>query len=179
MKLPWKKKIMSGMSECPKATLGKQLSRGLFCLAILECGAQLLKVDERAENDLTLFGPTERTKLVCAGDLFLKCKRFCPNRGRCPIVNKLSKPNGYDFPVALGRLRIIKADGVDPYGNPRWVFDAETQNAYALVKGMALESHDGLLVLSRLQPASNTKDPSANSDQVADDAERSVEIRKS
>ena len=172
------RKILS-RSEDSATAVGKQFSRGLFCHAVLECGAQLLKVDERTENDLTLFGPTERTKLVCAGELFLKCKRFCPNRGRCAIVDQLSKPNGYDLPVALGRLRVIKADGVDHYGNPQWVFDAETENANALVKGMALESHDGLLVLSRLQPAFEAKYPAAKSDQVADEPEHGVDIRKS
>ena len=157
----------------------KHFPRGLFGLAVLECGAELLKVDEWAERDLTLWGPAECAKFVCAGELFLQCKVFCPNRGRCPIVNQLSKPNGYDFPVALGRLRVIKADGVDHYGNPQWVFDAETENAKALVKGMAFQNRYGLLVLSRLQPAFETKNPADNSDQVAEDPERGVDILKS
>ena len=58
-------------SEDSATAGGKDLPRGLFVLAVLECGAQLLKVDELAERDLTLFGPAERAKLVCAGELFL------------------------------------------------------------------------------------------------------------
>ena len=172
------RKILS-RSEDSATAGGKDLPRGLFGLAVLECGAQLLKVDERAERDLTLWGPAECAKFVCAGELFLQCKVFCPNRGRCPIVNQLSKPNGYDYPVALGRLRVIKADGVDHYGNPQWVFDAETENAKALVKGMAFQNRYGLLVLSRLQPAFEAKYPAAKSNQVADDTEHGIDIRKS
>lgn len=75
----------------------------------LECGAELVRVDETAKEEIAACVPHEWPQPLEVGELFISCGNGCKKAATCPVARRLLDPSLGHYVTAEDGFKLVKS----------------------------------------------------------------------
>lgn len=154
--------IMYLMDDCRRRKLERRRAmdarrrRNESIVAIrLECGAELVRVDEAAEEEISACVPHEWPQPLEVGELFISCGNGCKKAATCPVTRRLLDPSLGHYVTAGDGFKLVESRKIFADGSAVFSLVAIPDGEHLVFDGAKIRSEDDRRCYVRFSPMFN------------------------
>lgn len=147
----------------------QRFHRGLLTVAVLPCGANVLKIDGGAVDTPFATDDSEGSNPLKGCNNVFVCLKGCPKARLCPILNRLLTPGEGTLKRSDGARKVNARVFADD-GTPAFILDDYGElEELPLVDAVKFSTDGHTTVVAQLPPRNNSQDTPDDPDGVAEE----------
>ena len=121
----------------------------------LECGSEIVRVDEVAKEEISACVPHEWPQPLEVGELFISCGSACKKAATCPVARRLLDPSLGHYVTAEDGFKLVKSRKIFANGFAVFTFVAIPDDEHLVFDGAKIRSEDDRRCYVRFSPMFN------------------------
>ena len=141
--------------ECRRAAAERRRKNESIVAIRLECGSEIVRVDEVAKEEISACVPHEWPQPLEVGELFISCGSACKKAATCPVARRLLDPSLGNYVTAEDGFKLVKSRKF--FANGSAVFSLVTipDDEHLVFDGAKIRSEDDRRCYVRFSPLFN------------------------
>ena len=121
----------------------------------LECGSEIVRVDEVAKEEISACVPHEWPQPLEVGELFISCGSACKKAATCPVARRLLDPSLGHYVTAGDGFKLVKSRKFFANGSAVFSLVAIPDDEHLVFDGAKIRSEDDRRCYVRFSPLFN------------------------
>ena len=121
----------------------------------LECGSEIVRVDEVAKEEISACVPHEWPQPLEVGELFISCGSACKKAATCPVARRLLDPSLGHYVTAEDGFKLVKSRKFFANGSAVFSLVAIPDDEHLVFDGAKIRSEDDRRCYVRFSPLFN------------------------